>query len=54
MKMPKIKKETIVTVGLTTLTIAQMILNGKKEANDKAMLKNEITEEVLKNIKNNE
>lgn len=54
MNMPKIKKEAVVSGALVVLGIAQMVLNGKKEANDKAVLKNEITEEVLKNLKNNE
>lgn len=54
MKMPKIKKEVLVTVGLGALSIAQLVLNGKKEANDKIALKNEITEEVLKNLNNND
>lgn len=56
MKMPeiKIKKETLVTVGLGVLGIAQLILNGKKEANDKAVLKDEITKQVIENLKNND
>ena len=56
MKMPKvkIKKEAVVSGGLVLLSIAQMALNSKKEANDKLALKNEITEAVMENLKNND
>lgn len=44
----KIKPETAVSVALGILGIAQMLLTNKKDANDKAQLKEEILTEVLK------
>lgn len=51
MKLPKIKikPETAVTVGLAALGIAQAVLTNKKEASDRAAMKAEILEEVMKN-----
>ena len=44
----KIKPETAVSVALGVLGIAQMVLTNKKDANDKAQLKDEILKEVMK------
>ena len=44
----KIRPETAVSVALGILGIAQMLLTNKKDANDKAQLKEEILTEVLK------
>ena len=49
-KLPKIKPETVLTAGTIVLGVAQMLLTNKKEANDKAALKAEILEEVLKDL----
>lgn len=48
MKEFKIKPETVVSVGLGLLGVAQMLLTSKKEANDRAALKAEIMEELIK------
>ena len=44
----KIKPETAVSVALGVLGIAQMVLTNKKDANDKAQLKDEILKEAMK------
>lgn len=49
-KLPKIKMETVLTLGGIGLGVAQMLLNSKKEANDKAALKAEILEELTKDL----
>lgn len=50
MKLPKIKMETVLTGGTILLGVAQMLLSNKKEASDRAKIKDEILEEVLNNI----
>lgn len=50
MKMPKIKMETVLTGGTIILGVAQMLLSNKKEASDRAKIKNEILEEVMNNL----
>lgn len=52
MKMKKlnIKPEMLLTVGTVLLTGAQLLLTNKKEANDKAALKEEILKELVKEI----
>ena len=49
-KLPKIKPETVVSAGLTVLGVAQMLLNHKKEQNDRAALKAEILEDLAKDL----
>lgn len=49
-KLPKIKMETVLTLGGIGLGVAQMLLNHKKEQNDRAVLKSDIVEEVLKDL----
>lgn len=49
-KLPKIKPETVVSVGLGVLGVAQMLLTNKKEQNDRAVLKAEIMEELTKDL----
>lgn len=49
-KLPKIKMETVLTLGGIGLGVAQMLLNNKKEANDKAALKAEILEDLAKDL----
>ena len=48
--LKKIKPETVVSVGLGVLGVAQMLLTNKKEANDRAALKAEILEELTKDL----
>lgn len=49
-KLPKVKPETVVSVALGVLGVAQMILTNKKDANDKAALKAELKEDLLKDL----
>ena len=46
----KIKPGTLVSVGLTVLGVAQMVLTNKKEADDRAALKEEILKELTKDL----
>lgn len=48
--LTKIKPETVVSVGLGLLGVAQMLLTNKKEQNDRAALKAEIMEELTKDL----
>ena len=48
--LTKIKPETVVSVCLGVLGVAQMLLTNKKEANDRAALKAEILEELTKDL----
>lgn len=50
MKLPKIKMEAVLTAGSIALGVAQMLLSNKKEASDRAKIKDEILEEVLNNL----
>lgn len=50
MKLPKIKMETVLTGGTILLGVAQMLLSNKKEASDRAKIKDEILEEVMNNL----
>lgn len=49
-KLPKIKMEAALTAGTIVLGLAQMVLTNKKEASDRAAIKNEILEEVMNNL----
>lgn len=46
----KIKPETMVTVGMAVLGVAQMVLTNKKDQTDRAKLKAEILEDVMKDL----
>lgn len=52
MKLPKIKikPEAAITAATLVLGMAQMVLTNKKDAADRAVLKNEILEEVMNNL----
>lgn len=50
----KIKTETVVSVALGVLGLAQAVLSHQKEANDKKALKAELVEEVMKQMSNKE
>ena len=50
MKFPKIKMEAALTLGTLALGVAQMVLTNKKDASERAKIKNEILEEVMNNI----
>ena len=43
-----LKPEVFVTAALGVLSVAQMVLTNKKEANDKKALKAEILAELMK------
>ena len=49
----KFKPETVVTVALGVLGVAQMLLTNKKDANDKAQLKAEILKELSETVSEN-
>ena len=51
----KIKPETAISVALGVLGVAQMLLTNKKEADNRAAMKNELKEEISKELleKNN-
>ena len=46
----KIKPEAVVAVASIALGVAQALLNNKKDANDRAALKNELKEEIVKDL----
>lgn len=46
----KIKPETAVTVALGVLGVAQMLLTNKKDADSRAALKNELKDEIVKDL----
>lgn len=46
----KIKPETLVTVGMAALGVAQMVLTNKKDQTDRARMKAEILEDVMKDL----
>lgn len=52
MKKITIKPETLLSVGLTALGIAQMVLGQQKDKTDKAMLKEEVVKEVMEQMSN--
>lgn len=43
----KVKPETLVTVGLGILGVAQMVLTNKKDQTDRANLKAEVVKEIM-------
>lgn len=51
----KIKPETAISVALGVLGVVQMLLTNKKEADNRAAMKNELKEEISKELleKNN-
>ena len=46
----KIKPETAISVALGVLGVAQMLLTNKKEADNRAAMKNELKEEISKEL----
>ena len=52
-KKPKFNKDLALGLGLTTLSIVQLILNGKKETREKEILKAEVTKDVLNSLSQN-
>ena len=50
----KVGADVLVTLGLGVLSVAQMVLNNKKEANDKKALKAEIMKEIMKEMPTND
>jgi hypothetical protein len=48
-----LKPEVLVTAALGVLSVAQMVLTNKKEANDKKALKAEIMKEIMKEMPTN-
>lgn len=46
----KIKPETAVTVALGVLGVAQMLLTNKKDSDSRAALKNELKDEIVKDL----
>ena len=52
----KIKPETAISVALGVLGVVQMLLTNKKEADNRAAMKNELKEEISKELleKNNQ
>lgn len=51
----KIKPETAISVALGVLGVVQMLLTNKKDADNRAAMKNELKEEISKELleKNN-
>lgn len=46
----KLKPEMLLTLGTVGLGVAQMLLTNKKDANDKAALKEEILKELTEKV----
>lgn len=46
----KIKPETAISVALGVLGVVQMLLTNKKEAGNRAAMKNELKEEISKEL----
>ena len=46
----KIKPETAISVALGVLGVVQMLLTNKKEADNRAAMKNELKEEISKEL----
>lgn len=49
-KKPNIKPETVVSIALGVLGVAQVLLTNKKDANDRAAMKAELKEDLMKDL----